>query len=206
MKASNLISLIAVVIWGCQTSASVNSSPIPLTSQLNPKETPMTNPMRPTNSVSFIPGRPIKPSSQLLNWLNNETQTASGSRKRLRLPVVIYFQDSYRLALGNSFIGTSDQDRDQDTIFLSLSDVAMSISLLSTLRDICPKTVNSCAVWLEGYWGSLIDFDLPELSALREDQGENTKSPFSVLKVHELIQEQPEQDEEIRVFIESPSP
>jgi len=206
MKASNLISLIAVLAWGCQSSARVNSSPIPLTSQLNNKETPMTNPMKPTNPVSFIPGLAIKPSSQLLNWLNNETQTASGSRKLLRLPVVIHFQDAYRLGIGDSFIGTSDQNRDKNPIFLSLSDAAMGVSLLSTLRDICPKTTNSCAVWLEGYWGALIDFDLPELAALRQDQGENTKSSFSVLKVHDLIQEPLGQNEEIRVFIESPSP
>jgi len=112
MKASDLISLIAVLTWGCQGSASVNSSSIPLRSQLNNKETPLTNPMKLTNPVSFIPGLPIKPSSQLLNWLNHEAQTASGSRKRLRLPVVIHFQDAYRLALGDSFIGTSDTNLD----------------------------------------------------------------------------------------------
>ena len=202
MKAGNLISLIAVLAWGCQGSTSVNSSPIPLTSQLNNKETPMTNPMRPTNPVSFIPGPPIKPSSQLLNWLNHEAQTASGSRKRLRLPVVIHFQDSYRLALGDSFIGTSDHNRDENTIFLSLDDTAMGVSLLSTLSHICPKTTNSCAVWIEGYWGSVIDLDLPELSALEQDQGEDTKSSFSVLKVYEQIKEQPKQNEEVRVLIE----
>lgn len=204
MKAINLISLIAVLTWGCQGSASVNSSYI--TSQLSNEETPMTNPMRPTNSVSFIPGPAIKPSNQLLNWLNNETQTTSGSRRQLRLPVVIHFQDSYRLGIGDSFIGASDRHRDDNAIFLSLSDSAMGVSLLSTLRDICPKEVNSCAVWLEGYWGSLIDFDLPELSGRRKDQEENVKSPFSVLKVHALIEEQLGQDEEVRVLIESPSP
>ena len=203
MKAINLISLIVVLTWGCQGSASVNSSYI--TSELNNQETPMTNPMRPTNSVSFIPGPAIKPSNQLLNWLNNETETTSGEKKRLRLPVVIHFQDSYRLGIGDSFIGTSDQNRDDNAIFLSLSDSAMGVSLLSTLRDICPKEGNSCAVWLEGYWGSLIDFDLPELSGRRKDRAKKIKSPFSVLKVHELIQEPLGQDEEVRVLIEPPS-
>lgn len=200
MKAMNLISLMVLLTLGCQGSTSVNSSPIPLTSELNNQETPITNAMRPKNPVSFIPGLPIKPSSQLLNWLNNEASTTSETRKRLRLPVVIHFEDSYRLALGDSFIGTSDKDRDNDAIFLTLDDTGMGVSLLSTLNDICPKTTNSCAVWLEGYWGSLVDLDLPELSELEED--EEDKWPFAVLKVHELIQEQPEQDEEIRVFIE----
>ena len=206
MKAVISNFLTAMLTWECQACTNFSSNPISSTSQLNNQETPMTNPMRPTSPVSFIPGPPIQPSSELLNWLNNETQTNSGSRTRLRLPVVIYFQDSYRLALGDAFIGISNINRDNDAIFLSLSDSAMSVSLLSTLRDLCPTTENSCAVWLEGYWGPPMELNLPQLSAPKQDRAKKIKSPFSVLKVHELIQEQLGQDEEVRVLIESPSP
>jgi hypothetical protein len=200
MKIENLISLLAVFIYGCQSSASINSTPFPLTSQVNTTEAPMIS----KNPANFIPGPAIKPSTQLLDWLNKEAKTASGSNKRLRLPVVIHFEDSYRLAIGNSFIGTSDADRDQNTIFLSLDDSSMGVSLLSKVTDICPKTTNSCALWLEGYWGSLINLNIPGLSELREDKGK--KWPFTVREVHGLIQQEAGHNQEIKVFIESPSP
>jgi hypothetical protein len=158
----------------------------------------------PTKPVNFIPVYPIKPFNTLLDWLNSTIQPTSYSRKKLRLPVVIYFQDSYRIAISNTFIGTSDKDRKKDTIFLSLDDSSMGISLLSQLRNICPKTTNSCSLEIEGYWGSLIEFDLPNFSVTTQNQTDVRKWPFTVLKIHKLIT-QPEPSQEIQVFIESPS-
>ncbi|AFZ25552.1 hypothetical protein Cylst_3402 [Cylindrospermum stagnale PCC 7417] len=204
MKAANLISLIIVLILGYQDSTSGHTSSIPLISELNKTEKPITTLKKPTNRVNFTPELTIKPFSVLLDWLNHQVKTTSGSRKQLRLPVVIRFKDSYRLAIGNAFVGTSDTDLDKDAIFLSLDDTSMGISLLSRLRNICPKNSNSCGVWLEGYWGSLLELDLPDHPLPGENKAEVSKWPFTVLKVHELIK-QPEQGEQIRVFIESSS-
>ncbi|BAZ32202.1 hypothetical protein NIES4074_47040 [Cylindrospermum sp. NIES-4074] len=212
MKAGNLMTLMVVLTLGYQNLAMAYSpaggiaqiSSVLLTSQLNKTQKPITNPKKPTNPVNFTPGLTIQPSSVLLDWLNNQVKTSSGSRKQLRLPVVIHFQDSYRLAIGDAFVGTSDTDLNKDAIFLSLDDSAMGISLLSRLRNICPQTANTCAVWLEGYWGSLLELELSDFSLLGENQAEITKWPFAVLKVQELVK-QPEQGEEMRVFVESPS-
>ncbi|MEH2191291.1 MAG: hypothetical protein V7K98_01300 [Nostoc sp.] len=198
MKAKNLTSLITALIWGCQSSPSVSCSPFSLPSQVTRTELPMIS----QKPVNFITGPAIKPSAQLLDWLNQEANTASGSKRRLRLPVFIHFEDSYRLAIGDSFIGVSDVDRHNNPIFLSLDDTSMGVSLLTKVRDICPNSASSCGVWLEGYWGALIDFNLPGLSDLREEKAK--KWPFTVLEVHGLITKQVGDNHEIKIFIESP--
>jgi hypothetical protein len=153
--------------------------------------------------VKFIPGPAIHPSTQLLDWLNQESNKASDSKKRLRLPVVIHFEDSYRLAIGDAFIGTSAVDRNSNAIFLSLDDISMGVSLLTRVRDICPASTTSCAVWLEGYWGTSSNLNLPRLSDLPKET--EKKWLFTILDVPGLI-EQTGHNQEVRVFIESSSP
>jgi hypothetical protein len=142
--------------------------------------------MKPANPIPYEPGPPIQPAAALLSWLQSQAAASSERRKRFRLPVVIRFEDSYRLGIASAFIGTSAQDNVSDALRLSLDDTAMSISLLSIVTDLCPKTSDSCAVWLEGFWGSLMDFDLPEFQPLSDAEGE---WPFAVLKVGGLVAE-----------------
>jgi hypothetical protein len=144
----------------------------------------------PTN---YSAGPAIKPSSKLLNWLN-EQATVSDSRKRFRLPILIRFEDPYRLAICEAFIGAADTDVDKDTIFLSLDDTGMSMSLMSILEDICPQETDACAVWLEGFWGPLLKSDEAESEA-KEDNW-----PFAVLKVDGL---QKQDDGKLTAFIQT---
>lgn len=201
MKIEYWISLTSIFFLGYQNLASVNSSSIALASQLHKPGTQMATSIKVEKTVDFTSGMTIQLSSQLLDWLNNEANLDSEKRKRIKLPVVVHFDDSYRLALGDSFIGTSNQDRHHETIFLSPNDAGMGISLLSRLNNLCPKTVNHCVVWLEGYWGSRIDSNVPELS--EQEKNEEQKWPFAVMAIGELIQEEAKQDEEIRILVES---
>lgn len=207
MKRLNALGLMAFSFaWGCHIQAPIDTAldPILTTAQVNEQETPMMNQ---SDSINFVSGSPIEPAENLLRWLNEESLTADGQRRLLRLPVVVYFEDSYRLALGESFIGTSASKRD-NSLFLSLDDTSMGISLLSTLQDLCPESDSYCAVWLEGYWGSLINLDsldfpgLPD-SVQSQKEGSLKKSPFSVLRVHGRVQEQSNNNEAVTVFIEA---
>lgn len=193
MKAKNWTTLIAALILGFQSSTSASYSPFPLLSQVIEREQPKTI----QQPLNFIPGPAINPSAQLLDWLNQEAEATSSLRKQVRLPVLISFKYSYGFAIGESFIGTSEADRDKNTIFLSLNDRRMNIPLLERLRHTCPTFTTSCVVWLDGYWGTT-------LSDLREQKG--NKWPFAVVKVHGLVTEQAEPNQEITVFIESSSP
>ena len=154
-------------------------------------------------TTRFIPALTIKPTIQLLSWLNEQGNTSAGLRKRLLLPVVIRFEDSHRLAISDAFIGVIDANTDKDTLFLSLDDTGMGISLLMKLRGICPKSATSCVVWLEGYWGSLVELDGAEPPAPKKEEG--IKWPFSVLQVHQFVAKQTELGEAVTVFIEHSS-
>jgi hypothetical protein len=73
----------------------------------------------------------------------------------------------------------------------------MSVSLLSYLRDRCPKGATGCALWLEGYWGRLVD--VPDPLA---PQG-GARKPFAVLRVREMIDPQAQQAGTVRAFVEA---
>ncbi|HLO86234.1 MAG TPA: hypothetical protein VK203_14670 [Nostocaceae cyanobacterium] len=199
MKAIHVIGLFIALFWGFQNSTMAQTSSNHLNLELNdPRRLIQKKPRKPIN---FTPAIAIKPSSLLLDWLNNKINLES--RKLVKIPVVIKFDDSYRLGIDDAFIGTSDADIDQNTIFFKLNDSAMGVSLLARLRYICPKTSDYCAVWLVGYWGSLFDSDAFDRSLSRENQQGVTKWAFDVREVHKLI-EQSEQNRDIKVLIESP--
>lgn len=197
MKAKNWTPLIAALILGYQSTASANPSPFPLPSQVIEVKREKTA-LPPLN---VIPGPPIKPSAQLLDWLNQQAEATSGLQKQVRLPVFISFKDSSRFTINDSFIGTSDADRDRNTIFLSLNDYRMGIPLTERLKAICPKPATSCVVWLEGYWEKNFLFGRSDLREKKENQW-----PFGVVRVYGLVTEQAQPNQEIKVFIESRSP
>ncbi len=135
----------------------------------------------PTPPVKMIEGPAIDPSTPLLEWLNKNARFTSGQQRLFRLPVVVYFEDEYRLELGNAFIGVSEKNLAPDAIALSLDTGAMSMSLWSLLNERCPKASIACPVWLDGYWGSLFAFSQPDTNK------SGGKWPFTVVRLHGLI-------------------
>ncbi len=149
-------------------------------------------PKEPTPSTSFVPGPKIKPTPQLLEWLEKE----AGSRKRIRIPVVIQFQDSYRLAIGRAFVGVAEADAESDPLFLHLDDSTMGIALIDTVRFRFPKDAQSAAVWLEGHWGPALP------AAFLPPRGD--RKPFTLRSVGEIIDPGSLRSEDARALIEAP--
>src|SRR4051812_5948809 len=112
---------------------------------------------RPTTPAIMTEGPAIHPPGPLVDWLNKNAKSASGARRLFRLPVVVRFQSSHHLALGEAFIGASEDDAGAGAIALSLDTGAMGLSLLSLLSERCPPPAEACTVWLDGTWGPLFD-------------------------------------------------
>lgn len=145
-------------------------------------------PMEPEPPTSFVPGSKIKPTKPLVEWLEKE----AGARRKVRLPVVIEFEDAHRLAVGRAFVGVTAADAESDPLFLHLDDTTLGISLMDRLRSRFPKDVLSAAFWIEGYWGS------PLPSDLLPSRGD--RRPFTVRKLGERIGP----NEDVRAMIEAP--
>lgn len=137
---------------------------------------------------TFVPGVPISPGGPLLEWL------ASAGRRRLRIPVVIRFESEHRLGIGGAFIGTAGTPATPEAIHLQLEDSAMGISLLDRLRRRCPATSPTCAVWLEGAWGSPLDLGEPPAGPRRW--------PFSVFRLVEPAGEPSFDGAQVRILVE----
>lgn len=150
---------------------------------------------RATDPVKTPEGPSIQESEPLLEWLNSNARSASGQPRLFRLPVVISFEDKFRLELGNAFIGVSEERLGENAIELSLDTAAMGISLWSLLNERCPKASISCAVWLDGYWGSAIELDQPQTRKAGE------KWPFAVVRLHGLIDARTQRSKTIQVLL-----
>ncbi len=119
------------------------------------------------NPAGFVAGPRITPTAELLAWL----QTPAQPRRRIRLPVVVEFDE---LGIRDCFVGDDD-----DRLAIRIDDTALGISLVDRLRGDHPG--GRCVVWLEGYWGALVSGG-PELP----EQGEK-RWPFAVLGQPEAI-------------------
>ncbi|MEO0564612.1 MAG: hypothetical protein AAF125_21085 [Chloroflexota bacterium] len=143
--------------------------------------------------TTYVAGVPIKPSDQLLKWLQQYVEDENGKRKKLKLPVVTRFEDEYRLDLSDAFVGQSASDETDDAVYLELDDGGMSEALLTQLRDMCPKTSDTCVVWLEGYWGPLVEDDFLDDDDDDEDDDPDSsrvEHPFAVLAVAGFVDAQ----------------
>ncbi len=144
--------------------------------------------MRPIEPPEFIAGPPIRPSDTLLDWLDAEA--ASDSSRQFKLPVVVRL-DMLGMGVDEAFVGVSDADKDEDSVFLDLNDGAMGISLASRVKRLCPQGQRACAVWIEGYWGGSDGGD--DLMALMSGPpmpGDDDRwgKPFSALVVRGLVE------------------
>ncbi len=157
--------------------------------QLAAKEMPTKKSSMETTS-DFIPGPEITPSNELLNWLNSQAEKMGDKRKRMRLPVVIQLDPTYRDRVTEAYIGGESGTRSEDKIFLDLDDSGMSMGLIRQLKGLCNQEASTCGVWLEGYWGSLL---------VEDSENDSENWPFAVLKCM-AMDEVPA--EPLRVYIE----
>ncbi len=153
-------------------------------------------------STELVEGPAIEPPDQLLAWLETTPGAAGERRRRIQLPVVVRFEDEYRLAVGEAFVGARVEAKRPDALRLALEDTGMSVALLTQLGGLCPKPAEACALWLEGYWGRLVDMpSIPDLPGV----GPDGRKPFSVLKVHGRIDPPPPVGAVVHAFVEPPA-
>lgn len=166
----NKVILLPLLLSGCHDAA-----------QRRPDVTEKGGAMTAAAAVKMKEGPATRPSGPLLSWLNENARTAAGKKRRFRLPVAVTFEDEHRLAVGTAHIGAAGPD----AVALALDDTGLSVALLDTLQQRCPKGEPGCTVWLEGYWGELMDAPMPEFGAPSKDGAK--RWPFAVLKVHERV-------------------
>jgi hypothetical protein len=151
------------------------------------KPQPQRTPAKENTAMQSRPGNlaegpTIQPASQLLSWLEKNARDEAGNRRIFRLPVVVRFEDEHRLALGPAYIGVSEASLGSDRVALALDDTGLKVSLLDQLNQRCTRPATVCALWLEGYWGPLVQAG----SSSDPPDGDKTH-PFAVLAVGELI-------------------
>lgn len=126
----------------------------------------------------FEPGPVVGAAAELLTWFKANA-TTEGKRRRLRVPVVVAFQDKYRIALGEAFVGGSPDSPVAERLRLDLDDGALGVALLDTVQSRCSDGQMTCSLWVEGYWGPLVE--IPELAS------PGGTWPFAVLSVGKPI-------------------
>ena len=141
----------------------------------------------------WLAGPAVRPADELLDWLGRNAKDPDGKRRRFRLPVVVSFEDPHRVTLGSAFVGVSLESSGHDA--LTLDDGALGISLLERLGELCPEKRASCALWLEGYWGPLVE-------GLPGGNRSGERRTFAVLKVLTLVSQAMGRD--VKAFVEIP--
>ena len=136
---------------------------------------------KPTGPAGLQAGPTVQAAGPLLDWLQGHAAhlRADGTRRRIRLPVVVTFSDAYRLEYGPCYIGVSDtHPPDGERVFVRLDDTGMGHALLPILARECPKERQWCAFWVEGYWGPLTTIGIPEY-----DGFDGERWPLAVLRL-----------------------
>lgn len=138
------LGLLVALLVGCAGRAATAASP---PSPEPPVATP-PRPMTPSPDVPFADGPAIDDQAALRAWL----AAAKADRRRVRLPVVVVFD---ALGVQKAWIGNGGDAPADGAVLLKLDDTAMGVSLLDRLRQACPA--RTCAVWLEGTWGPVLE-------------------------------------------------
>ncbi len=150
----------------------------PRATERTPGDTTMTRMQGKKEAIDFVAGPDVDSVDELGAWFEDNAKSGE-ARRRFRIPVVAVFEDEYRLALGDAFIGRPGDVSGDTRLRLHLDDGGLGVALLDTVRARCPKEQPSCALWLEGYWGMLVEMpDWPMKEGTR---------PFAVLAVGESI-------------------
>ncbi len=114
--------------------------------------------MQPAPEISFVPGPDLQPGEILRAWL--EDQGARSPKPMLRLPVVLSFEQGQVMGVSRAWIGVLPEPPD-GSVMLRLDDSALGIPLSDRAREHCAPEAESCALWLEGTWGSLLPLLMP---------------------------------------------
>jgi hypothetical protein len=129
----------------------------------HPHEAPIAppaevRPMQPTPTLSFVPGPELAPTEALRAWL--EEQGARDPAPMLKLPVVV--ERSFRPlpAIGRAWVG-AHAEPPEGALLLRLDGSTLGIALLDRIAEHCGPREKSCALWIEGNWGSPLPTLLP---------------------------------------------
>jgi len=126
----------------------------------------------PATKVAWEVGPGVDQPAELKSWIQEVRAKPGEERPLVRIPVVASM-DEHRLQISSAFLGVS---ADASNHFaLRLDDSALGISLVARLRHRCPEDRRSCVIWVEGYWGPLLD--------LPRDPDATPPYPFAVLEV-----------------------
>lgn len=152
LRPTSYLSVLVIAgVLGC-TGSETKDDPMPNNSQQPPSD---SVPMTPKSEGAFVDGPAIAPASGLRAWLDGEIKSAK-PRPRIKLPVMLVWQDEHRLAIGRAFVGVSGDEPAADAIRLELDDSGMGVSLKDQIRSKCPEGQAACGFWLEGHWGPLV--------------------------------------------------
>ena len=153
--------------------------------------------------IAFRQGPAIHPYDQLLLWLNhNSVNENKASRRLLKLPVYIQFADAYHLGVGSAHIGTTLDDLSNGAPLLSLDDSALGQSLLSILQYRCPPDTHHWVLWLEGYWGRLLQISpFDHMTETETHPVYREAFPFAILTIGEQIDVEQTHPEPLTAFI-----
>jgi len=114
--------------------------------------------MQPAPEITYGPGPELQPGEVLRAWL--EDQGVRTPKPMLRLPVVLAFEQGQVMGATSAWIGVLPQ-APEDAVMLRIDDSALGISLQERVREHCAPEADSCALWLDGTWGSLLPLLLP---------------------------------------------
>ena len=145
------------------------------------KDPTMPN-MKPGPTIDAKAGAPAEP---LRAFFEANQKTAAGQRRLFRVPVALRFEDPSRLAIAAAFVGARLPAAGEDALALQLDDSALGVPLLEQVGRACPKDQPSCAVWLTGHWGALVDG--PALPESPEAAGPR-RWPFAVVRVGAAVE------------------
>ena len=139
--------------------------------------------MQPRKEVKFVTGPALKPTKELLSWLEKLPK-----KKLIRLPIVVRFTDESGLFRKDAFIAESLAELAEDSIFVKLDDTTMGIPLSDHLRQHRPEKAQHCALWLDGFWGPALDMPMPSLPM---DDKKDKALPFTIRNVHGVVEGEP---------------
>jgi hypothetical protein len=194
--AYNIIFLtLFVVVMGCHSSSQKQRGN---QNEIMPKEISMQKQIEGQDS-GFIQGPLIFPTEQLLDWLILQGGAVGVNRKKIRLPVVIELDSTYRHIISRAYIGFEVAPSQKNQILLDIDDSGMGMPLLPQLRDLCLHEMPKCVVWIEGYWGKLLSEEVSDEAVVID---KSKKWPFAVLKCSPFHDEDLENYGSPRAYVE----
>jgi hypothetical protein len=138
--------------------------------------------------VPFVPGPELLPVDALRAWLDE--RGATDPAPMLRLPVVLSMDQGLALGVTRAWIGVLPQPP-EDALLIRVDDTTLGIALTDRLAEYCAPDATTCALWLDGTWGSPLPLLLPAVPG--------APPVFTLRSVKGLIAP----GEEVRVYVQA---